>query len=271
MIDKQLVSLRFSRAAETYHQEAVAQQQIARRMAQLLATHLHVPCRRVLEIGCGTGFLTRCLMDTLHPEHLTLNDLCPEMRLCFSDLLDSGCATFLAGDAETRSFPKEQDLIASCSVLQWFRAPEAFFDRCADWLGAEGYLAFSTFGADNLQEVAAVTGRGLHYRSIDELTHALSSRYEVLVATEEHITLTFDTPLRVLWHLKHTGVTALHRQGWTRRDLQAFSERYAALAATPEGVRLTYHPLYILARKKPLSGIPASAPAAPYLNETINV
>lgn len=66
MINKQLITRRFSRAVESYNREAVAQKQIAYRMSDMLNHYLPRPCGRILEIGSGTGFLTRRLMETLH-------------------------------------------------------------------------------------------------------------------------------------------------------------------------------------------------------------
>ncbi|MEO3606077.1 malonyl-ACP O-methyltransferase BioC, partial [Phocaeicola vulgatus] len=225
MINKQLITRRFSRAVESYNREAVAQKQIAYRMSDMLNHYLPRPCGRILEIGSGTGFLTRRLMETLHPEKLVLNDICQEMSSCFTDLLGSGQATFLAGDAESLPFPKGQDLIVSCSALQWFVSPELFFERCNTLLKQKGYFAFTTFGRDNLKEVASVTGSGLHYRSLEELEEALRIHYEIVKAHEERICLTFGTPLEVLYHLKHTGVAAVRQQAWTKRDLQDFCDK----------------------------------------------
>lgn len=249
MINKQLITRRFSRAVESYNREAVVQKRIAHRMSDMLNHYLPRPCHRVLEIGSGTGFLTRRLINTLHPEQLVLNDICREMSTCFADLLGSGRATFLAGDAERLAFPQGQDLIVSCSALQWFVSPEQFFERCNALLKQRGYFAFSTFGKDNLKEVASVTGAGLHYRTLEELKQALTSHYEIVSAGEERICLTFDTPLRVLYHLKYTGVTAVQQQAWTKGDLQAFCEKYARLFGKGDSVTLTYHPIYIVAKK----------------------
>lgn len=250
MIDKQLIARRFSRAVESYNREAVVQKQIAHRMSDMLNRYLPHPCNRVLEIGSGTGFLTRKLMDTLHPRKLVLNDICQEMSTCFTDLLGSGKATFLAGDAESLSFPPGQDLIVSCSALQWFVSPEQFFERCNALLKQKGYFAFTTFGGDNLKEIASVAGSRLHYRSLEELKEALCVHYEILSAREERICLTFDTPLKVLYHLKHTGVTAIRQQAWTKGDLQEFCDKYVSLFGNGSSVTLTYHPIYIIAKKK---------------------
>ena len=64
MINKQLITRRFSRAVESYNREAVVQKQIAYRMSDMLNHYLPRPCGRILEIGSGTGFLTRRLMET---------------------------------------------------------------------------------------------------------------------------------------------------------------------------------------------------------------
>lgn len=250
MVDKPLIIHRFSRAIGTYDREAVAQRQIAFRMGNMLGNYLPHRCNHVLEIGCGTGFLTRRLIETFHPRRLTLNDLCPDMRNCFADLLATGQAVFQAGDAEQADFPEGQDLIVSCSALQWFVRPERFFERCSAWLNHRGYMAFSTFGRDNLKEVAAVTGSGLTYRPLDEWVQMLAPRYDIVMSGEERIRMDFGTPLQVLHHLKQTGVAAVGRQAWTRKDLKRFCDEYNRRFAEGNKVTLTYHPIYLIARKR---------------------
>jgi malonyl-CoA O-methyltransferase len=252
MIDKRLVSRRFTRAIDSYNREAVAQRSIAHRMSGLLARYVPRPCRRVLEIGSGTGFLTRHLVDTIHPKELIVNDLCHEMELCYEDLIRRRQAVFCGGDAERIPFPAGQDLIVSCSALQWFVDPADFFARCHRLLAEGGYVAFSTFGRDNLQEVTALTGTGLTYRTLQEWQALLAPHYEVVEAREERITLSFATPVEVLYHLKHTGVTAVQpAKAWTRGDIDAFAAAYQQRFSQQDGtVRLTYHPLYIIAKKK---------------------
>ena len=145
-MNKQLIAERFTKAIATYPQEANVQRQIADKMIHLLTEHLPSPCPKVIEFGCGTGIYSRMLFQTLHPEMLLLNDLCPEMKYCCEDLLKKEQVSFLPGDAETAPFPAESTLITSCSALQWFESPENFFKRCNALLNKQGYFAFSTFG-----------------------------------------------------------------------------------------------------------------------------
>lgn len=70
--------------------------------------------------------------------------------------------------------------------------------------------------------------------------------------------------MKVLYHLKQTGVTglsapvSLHTEQdhkakehlWTRRDLYHFCERYTQKFSQGSTVSLTYHPIYIIAKKK---------------------
>lgn len=255
-MDKELIASRFAKARSTYDHEARVQQQVAEKMMRLLAGTLAASApslrpRHVAEFGCGTGCYSRLLLRTLHPETLLLNDLCPEMETCVADLCDGQRVRFVPGDAESLPLPQGTDLITSCSTLQWFSSPGTFFARCHHALRADGILAFSTFGEENLREISQLTGHGLDYLPLERLQALLSPRFETLHAEEEVIPLPFPDPLAVLKHLKQTGVTGTEKRMWTRRRLQAFCEEYIARFGGPAGrVSLTYHPIYIITRKK---------------------
>lgn len=238
--------------------------------------------RHIAEFGCGTGCYSRLLLRTLQPETLLLNDLCPEMEECIHDLLTGGghlprapqagnasgvlydadvelygsspattAVSFLPCDAETLDFLQGTDLITSCSTLQWFADTERFFARCHHFLSDGGILAFSTFGKKNMREIHTLTGHGLEYLSLDNLKVLLSPRFEILYAEEEIVSLPFGTPLEVLRHLKQTGVTGTEKRVWTRGRLQSFCDEYIRMCGNDDrSVSLTYHPIYVIARKR---------------------
>lgn len=254
-MDKELIATRFAKARETYSREARVQQQVAEKMMHLLLEHTSVEkFHRIVEFGCGTGCYSRLLQQAIRPNNLWINDLCKEMEEYVQDIVaqpnTDSITQFISGDAETVDFPSELNLITSCSTLQWFTDPENFFSRCSQLLSQGGYLAFSTFGTTNMQEISTLTGHGLNYLRIEELTSILSSFFEIIHTEEEVVSLTFDTPLQVLHHLKQTGVTGTEKRMWTRGKLHTFCDKYAEQFSTDKGsVQLTYHPIYIIAKK----------------------
>ena len=250
-MDKRLIAERFAKARDTYGREARVQHQVAEKMLHILVTTTSPHFRHIVEFGCGTGSYSRLLQHTLQPQTLLLNDLCPEMKECIEELLVYEHIDFQPSDAETLDFPQDTDLITSCSTLQWFNNPGDFFNRCHHFLADGGILAFSTFGMQNMKEIRALTGHGLDYLPIERLKALLSPSFEILYAEEEIVSLPFDTPLQILQHLKQTGVTGTEKKVWTRGKLQTFCDEYVRqFGNEAQRVSLTYHPIYIIARKK---------------------
>lgn len=255
-IDKKLVARCFAQARNTYEQEAYVQRQVAEKMMELLnnAFCTYPPealPKHLVEIGCGTGNFSRLLAAQWHPVSFLLNDLCPEMEDCLTDLCRQPAIYFQAEDAEVLTLPEGTELITSCSTVQWFNHLPDFFMRCRNALSDNGWLAFSTFGRQNIYQIRELTGNGLDYRELKELVQMLETDFEVIHAEEEVCTLNFDSPLDVLKHLKQTGVTGTEKKVWSRGRLQQFCENYIRLFGNGQGkVSLTYHPIYILAKKK---------------------
>lgn len=250
-MDKQLIAERFAKARDTYSREARVQQQVAEKMMYLLTQKVGTDFNHIVEFGCGTGSYSRILLHKLQPKALLLNDLCKEMQECVNELCQVPHVHFVPEDAECLDFPEKTDLITSCSTLQWFNDPAQFFVRCHRSLAADGVLAFSTFGGENMYQIRRLTGHGLDYLPLSELQSLLSPYFDILHAEEEIVPLPFDTPQHVLKHLKQTGVTGTEKKVWTRTRLQSFCDEYVRSFSDHAGnVSLTYHPIYIIAKKK---------------------
>lgn len=246
------ICTRFTRALSSYDNQADAQHRISRKLASLPARHqMNTHYKRVLEIGCGTGSLTRALKEQCRMDEWVLNDLCEGCREKVRELFEGPPPLFISGDAEALSFPGKFDLIASASVFQWMKEPEAFLRKLSGLLCTNGVLLFNTFTSGNLREVKELTGEGLDYPSPDTLAGWLSADFNLLHLEEEAIVLTFSSPLDVLKHLKATGVTATGSTPWTKGRQQSFCKQYTErFSITTNQVTITYRPLYIVAVKK---------------------
>ena len=254
-MDTALIRQRFSAASASYDAEAEAQQHIAARLWALAAPH--VPSGAdVLEIGAGTGLLTRLILEA-QPRSLTVNDLylSPQVQELAQQF--SGRVQCREGDAEHLEFGGPFDAVLSASTVQWFADIPAFFARCAGLLPKGGLLAFSSFLPGNLQEVAALTGVGLTYASAAELQGQLAPNFDLLAVEQGDVTLHFASPRHVLLHLRHTGVTGIRSVVWGKNSYKDFVARYTARYGNAQGVRLTYRPVYVLAKSK---GMPCGKP-----------
>ncbi len=241
------VAQRFSRASDTYDSEAREQNMVAAR----LCAGLPETASRILEIGCGTGTLSRRLLERYPGCELSLNDLSEAMldecRVSFGRYPK---VRFMPGDAETLEFTGKYDLICSNAAVQWFKSLAKFLERMHALLTPEGSLVFSTFGPDNLKEIRALTGRGLDYISAAEIARLMDALgYDAQVA-EEHFTSVFGSVRELMLHLKRTGVSGFTHRVWTIGALRKFEHSYKNTFGTGQGVFLTWHPIYVRAQLK---------------------
>ncbi|WP_066514541.1 methyltransferase domain-containing protein [Sphingobium cloacae] len=143
---KQRISDAFGAAAARYDDHAGPQRLAAALVADLAQRQKPHGVERILEIGCGTGFLTRDIQARWPGAELVATDLSPEMlaRASAGGLV---AGTFLAMDGELPAFEGEWfDLILSSLAFQWFDDLPGALRRLADLLRPGGSLIFSTMG-----------------------------------------------------------------------------------------------------------------------------
>lgn len=246
-INKALVAQRFAKAGQSYVEHAVVQKLISAQLFEYLKEYCPQNLDSVLEIGCGSGNLTHLLQSHFQIEQLFLNDLYADVDQHF---LNFKHVNWLIGDIEQLHLPQSLDAVISSSALQWMTDLPTLLHRIHDALKPNAYFGFSTFGSDNLIEIKQLTGQGLNYIDLQSLKRQLKQQnFEVLFIEQEVKQIYFDHPKSVLQHLKATGVTATaksHR--WTKQSLQQFYIDYQQFH-DEQGFRLTYHPIYVIARR----------------------
>ena len=249
--DKQLLKSRFSARLRDYDSLAVVQDAICGQLAEMTGRNCTRPVDSALEIGSGTGFLTRRLLE-LYPRALwTINDLVEQSADFLEPYAAGHDVRYLWGDAETIALPDRLDLIASASAVQWFDDLPRFARKAKDLLETGGYIVLSTFGPENFREIKAVTDEGLDYYTREQLQELFESAGFLTLETLEYTrSLAFDTPLDVLRHIRATGVNSIRHARWTKRELSDFETRYRNGFRNAEGqVTLTYHPVLLIAEK----------------------
>ncbi len=253
IVDKEYVAQRFESAAESYDKEADLQREIATHL--WLSTRNQLPSTnpaKILEIGCGSGFLTRQYLADVNPSEIELWDISASSinptTIGYEKELN---IKFKQCDAEIelhKVAPDSLDLIISSSTIQWFHSPENFLHNAAKALRRGGILAFSTFGSQMCRELKMSGVPTHHYFDADSpLWSSAVGELQLITCEDELLTKRFDTPHHVFRHLRRSGVNALRRN-----PISTVSMRNA-ITSYPLDVdghaTLTFNPLYFIYRK----------------------
>jgi len=140
--------------ARDYDRHARIQREVASDLAGRIAA-LDLPASpRVLEIGCGTGFLTRAMAEAGIGGRWMVTDIAPEMvERCRERLGGSEDRRFAVLDGEFGTPPDSPfDLICSSLALQWFEDAAAALSRMAGWLAPGGHCVVATLGPGSFAE-----------------------------------------------------------------------------------------------------------------------
>ncbi len=225
---------RFARHAATYDRHARLQRDIADKLAADLPA-LDAP--NVLEIGCGTGFLTRHLLQRYRRGSVLITDIAPEMvAACRANFAAAGNARFAVLDGEAPPEDARFDLIVSSMVVQWFDDPARGLERLRSRLAPGGVLLFAASGPDFLVEWSNEM-RALDFALDDPPTENLPG-----LLREERTTVDYGSARALLAELRGTGAARPLGAGKRltpsrlRQAMEAFDKRHDGVA--------TWHIIY---------------------------
>ncbi|MCK2151003.1 malonyl-ACP O-methyltransferase BioC [Marinobacter alexandrii] len=195
--DKSLIASQFGGASKTYDGASRLQRIMGDEMvgALKLAGDDLRP-RRILDLGCGTGWFTRKIAQTW-PCQVTGVDLSPGMIKQASERSEQGIELMVA-DAESLPVPSNSfDVVFSNLMVQWCDDPRTVFAECRRVLRPGGRLVLSTLLEGTLGELKqawAEADPGQQHINRFESETALRQRVEAVLPDARLDTRTIALP-----------------------------------------------------------------------------
>ena len=169
----------------------------------------------------------------------------------------------VAAGAAAGVFSSSFDLIVSNASFQWFedlaaallgfkqlaRQKTKATQEDAATLG-QGYsvLAFSSFYAGHFAEVKELTDVGLNYLTKEKVIEALERcQLDYQVFFDEELQY-FNSSVELFRHLHVTGVNGIAATPLSAGSLRRIMREYEERFTEKMGVRLTWHPYYVIAK-----------------------
>jgi malonyl-CoA O-methyltransferase len=260
---KQGIKRNFARRAQSYDRHACMQ----RLMAQGLAAgagEVMGRARRILEIGCGTGYFTHLLRQANKKAWLVALDL--DASLVETARRRLGPDTIVAwlvadGEAPLRG---EYDLIIANAAFQWFTRPAETMAAYYQSLAPGGILAFSTLGPGTFQELAEALAQAASSLNLsnppkipaqdfgdrqtwaDRLFRAGFGRVHL---AREMVTATFSSVPEFLRALQATGATNPRPSPFSPRLLAKMIAGYQSDYGKTGAIPVSYEMIWAVARK----------------------
>lgn len=158
---KQRIARQFGQAASAYSASAKLQYQSAQHLLELIQSHQNsIPTGDILEIGCGTGFITQGLIECFADRSLEITDLSLEMlAFCQRSLITSPeqarRISFYQLDAEAETSNQYASIISGFTI-QWFRELHKTISLLISQLHPNGILFLSFPGSQSFPEWRAI-------------------------------------------------------------------------------------------------------------------
>ena len=254
-ISKRKIRRAFDRAAESYDQAAVLQNEVCGRLLEKL-DYIKLAPQVILDAGVGTGGAVGPLLKRYRGSRLVALDLSERM---LAKALQRGSLlrkpALVCADIENLPFANGVfDLIFSSLTLQWCNDLQATMEGLLRVLKPGGLLLFSTFGPDTLKELRAC------WQQVDSAVHVndfvdmhdvgdimLQTGFADPVMEAETITVNYASVDRLMLDLRAIGANTPapgHRTGLTAPAALANLRRAYERFRVDQQLPATYEVVY---------------------------
>jgi malonyl-CoA O-methyltransferase len=252
-IDKQAVADSFSKAACHYDQFAQLQRDIGDELLNKVSVS---PIKKIVDLGCGTGYFSEKLNMQFPTASLTCFDLSSAM-LEQVKKRNVGNATFEQGDIDAIPFTENSlDLIYSNLVVQWSNNLQSCLKQIHKSLKIGGRCYLSTLITGSLYELTQA------WKLVDENPHTNTflslqklqsiveqAQFSSVNITTEIRTLQYENVVEVMRSLKGIGANHVHGhqsfQASGRQLLKQLALGYLPFINEQGLLNLTYQVCYI--------------------------
>lgn len=254
-----MISKRFSAAAETYDRHARPQQALALSVISMLP---EIYPEQILELGAGTGQLTRLLAGRFPDVLIDAVDLADKMvERSRERFRRAPQITWMVGDAQVWRGTDPYPLVVSSAALHWARDLVATFENIHANLEPGGYFALGMMLKGTLRElrelrntIAPEKSPNLSlptYEQTRDWLHAAGFKLERCKHSEEEIF--YENATDFLAAIHEQGVTggkvSTGSAPLTRTELNQLIDDYQINYSADDGVYATYETATFLLRK----------------------
>lgn len=244
----------FSKYAYEYDKNALIHRHCAKQLMECLGL-IHTPLVEgpILELGCGTGFVSQELLAKLPKRDFVISDISTSMlSICAQNLQIPRSATvrFQMLDGENVEASELYSLIISGLTFQWFQDIGQALKQCLAALKPKGLLAVSLLGSKSFPEWHQCCAE----LQIPCTANPMPDVYELeriemkTLIYQEKVPQIYPNALQFFKSLKKIGAgTNLNEEKLTPSQMRRLINYWDA--CSPDGIRVTYEVIYLIFQK----------------------